>query len=304
MHRIVRRARAERSSGPHPSPRRSSVPGRVALTALVLASLLGASSGAIAQPLDPDEPTEFPYERCLEAEAIGAIAVPYTIEDALEDGDESTQVDFFSLSTEPGTALVVELRGQSSGAGSLPDPLLGLFDTDCERLAYNDDWYSLDSRLEFTVPESGGFVLAAAAFPDIEFDGSGSAFGSYRLSVVERPAPIDSIAVRVVDARSHEALRGDASPGARVALIGCREEDLVCDRYIVALNANSEGRVRFDSASVGQELLAGNYALVAGSGRLRVDAGRAVRRRAASELRGRRSRARAAAAVGSVQPPL
>lgn len=48
-----------------------------------------------------------------------------------------------------------------------------------------------------------------------------------------------------------------------MTLLGCREENLVCERYIVSVNANSEGRVRFDSTNAGRELLAGTYALVA-----------------------------------------
>lgn len=149
---------------------------------------------ASAQASD-DRPTEVPYELCLDAVSIGAIDLPYEIGDILEADDESTRVDYYSFAMEPGLSIVADMTDQATEPNTLGNPLLGLFGADCERIAYNDDYQgSLDAHLEFDVPADGTFILAAAASPDTEFDGSSDDIGAYTLRLELSPLPTPPIA--------------------------------------------------------------------------------------------------------------
>jgi len=87
--------------------------------------------------------------------------------------------------------LLANLEGEDTDQGTLPDPLLGLFDSDCSLVAFNDDVQpSFNSRLLSEVPADGIVILAASAFNDFNFLGKGVVSGSYGLSVA--PAPLRS----------------------------------------------------------------------------------------------------------------
>ena len=53
--------------------------------------------------------------------------------------------------------------------------VLGLFDSECNLIDFNDDAFDLNSRLLFTVPDSGVFILATASFPISNFLAAGLA---------------------------------------------------------------------------------------------------------------------------------
>ena len=84
--------------------------------------------------------------------------------------------DWFGAYLEAGTGYVFDLEGQPTGAGSLGDPLLRLFDANGNEVASNDDGgEGFNSRLEFTPSSSGNYYVSAEAF--------GSATGTYRLTM-------------------------------------------------------------------------------------------------------------------------
>lgn len=171
---------------------------RCGLSASVITSLLAAllalglpAGHTWAQNAETIDP---PFALCAAADNIGSISLPHEIDGSLEDDDPSARVDFYRVEAEPGLALVADMTDQQTEPSTMRNPLLGLFDAACNRLAYNDDLIepglsSLDARLTFPVPDSGVFILAAAASPDTDFDGSSDDIGTYTLHI-DRAAPL------------------------------------------------------------------------------------------------------------------
>jgi len=186
------------------------------LGVLVLAA--GQSSQTLAQTTEVE-----PNDTCPAAQDIGSIDVtgPFTVSGSLDTPPDEPDVDFFRFEATPGAVVVADLEGEPSGAGTLADPYLGLFDSDCNLLASNDDFSGLNSRLQFAVPTDGIFVLAATSCCDDDFTGDGGSSGSYQLTVAPAPPPIGSIAGRVVNADTGEPLPGDSPPFAAVELFLC-----------------------------------------------------------------------------------
>ena len=234
-------------------------PRRVVLPLLALGLACGVAPAHAQSAL---EPMSDPNPLCLDdARDVGFPTLPFSIDDSLESEPPSSAVDFFRFEGTPGQALQVRMLGSATGSGSLPDPFLGLFDDQCRLLLVNDDAEgSLNSLLEFVVPDGGTFVIAAAKYPDAEFDGSSfSDPGTYQLLVAESPPLIDSISVQVVNRLTGAPIPGDRDPFAFVELYRCDGRD--CNEYIGAANANDEGRVTFTGASFTPALKVGTYLL-------------------------------------------
>ena len=207
-----------------------------------------------AQAIDTE-----PNDSCLAAQDIGALAVDssLSITGSLDTPPEEPDVDFFKLRATPGALLVADLEGQSTGQGSLSDPFLGLFDSDCSLVALNDDTGTLNSRLHLAVPDDGVVILAASSCCDDQFTGAGGASGTYQLTVAPPPPAIGSIAGGVLDATSGEPLPGSSPPFASVELLRCDEFD--CFEVVSGQNTDDEGRFRFERDFVDQPLPAGTY---------------------------------------------
>ncbi len=78
----------------------------------------------------------------------------------------------------------VDYEGASTGAGTLDDPLLGVFASDCTSLNSDDDGgEGTNSRVRLLIPSDGVIVLAVTQFGDDNFDGTGEDSGSYQISV-------------------------------------------------------------------------------------------------------------------------
>lgn len=73
----------------------------------------------------------------------------------------------------------------ASGVGSIGGTVLGVFNSACEQIWFDDDsGINTESSTAVQVPDDGIVVVAATGFPDYGFAGNTSnKFGSYELSI-------------------------------------------------------------------------------------------------------------------------
>jgi hypothetical protein len=200
-----------------------------------------------------------PNDSCPAAQDVGAFdgSSPLLVTGSLDTPPDEPDVDFFRFSAIPGASLVADLAGADTGQGTLPDPFLGLFDSDCNPVASNDDTGTFNSRLQFVVPADGVVILAATSCCDDQFTGAGDSSGSYELTVSPAPPAIGSIAGRVVDANTGEPLPGNSPPFAFVDLLRCDGVD--CFEVVASQNTDDEGGFRFEGDFADEPLPAGTY---------------------------------------------
>ncbi|RRR73989.1 MAG: hypothetical protein EI684_07955 [Candidatus Viridilinea halotolerans] len=167
-------------------------------------------------------------------------------------------IDFFRLSATPGSQLIVAIRGNTSGQGTLPDPLLGAFDAACNTLQSVDDAYgSLEPTMVISVPSDGVLIFAVTAFADFDFIGAGNTGGSYALTL-EPAMPIEAISGRLLDAATGSAPAYPTSVELQRCML-----DLCVTMGYTDLNQD-----RFSFAySNEQPLFAGTYQAIVRSGR-------------------------------------
>ena len=177
-----------------------------------------------------------PNDACFAAQNIGPWSFPSTVTGSLDSTPESPDVDFFRFEGAPGEEIQVDLEGSYTGAGTLSDPFLGLFNSDCALLAINDDTNGLNSRLAVVVPDDGLFVLGVTACCDSEFIGGG--FGSYLLTL-DVLRTIDSIGGRLVNATTGVAISGLDPTYASVYLVRCSNGN--CFEYVAYQQVGTDG---------------------------------------------------------------
>jgi hypothetical protein len=151
---------------------------------LVLASIL-FSNRVLAQQVGP-------YDACLEAVKVplGAQQLPFMLNGSL---DAPPDIDFISLALPASLEVQVDYEGDATGVGTLENPLLGIYDSDCTLVESNDDIFSNpNSRVIFFVPDDGIVVLAATSCCDYDFVGAGSSNGSYVITIMNAPPFIGS----------------------------------------------------------------------------------------------------------------
>jgi 5-hydroxyisourate hydrolase-like protein (transthyretin family) len=195
-----------------------------------------------------------PNNSCQAAQDVGPVTLPFVLDGNL-DSTQEPDIDFFRFSGTAGVLIGIDHEGEPTGKGTLADPLLALFDSNCNLIALSNDTDSANARIESTIPSDGIFILAATAFPDFEFTGGGN--GSYQLTVAPIPV-IGSIRGRVLDANSATPLRGDVEPFAFVRLVHC--DEFSCTD-VNAQETDNEGRFLFENDFNGGPLRAGNYQL-------------------------------------------
>jgi hypothetical protein len=166
-------------------------------------------------------------------------------------------VDFFVFEAPEGMRLRAGLRGATTGSGTLADPFLGLFDSACNLITFNDDFGGLNSRIDFDVPPGGTFILAASGCCDVSFDGNHGQNGTYRLRVYEPPVPVQAITGRIVDAVSGEPLAGNVPPYPNVELALCNQDG--CFQGMNSLPPDEFGVFRFETDWSNNPLDPGQY---------------------------------------------
>lgn len=219
-----------------------------------LAVLFAMPTFVSAQGVDTE-----PNNSCPTAQDVGTQGLPYDISGNLAAFPGVPDIDFFRLSGEPGSYVLVNHRGSWNGFGTLSNPLLGAFDDACNFIALNDDFSDFDSQLVLQVPASGSYVLAATSVPDYSFAGSESG-GTYILSV--KPVSVaDSVSGRLISARTGAPLSGGFPTHAGAYLFTCTPAG-GCD-IINFSQADDNGGIFFSSRYDGQPLLAGSYQIQA-----------------------------------------
>ncbi|MGX9357559.1 hypothetical protein ACS3SW_20965 [Roseobacteraceae bacterium S113] len=95
----------------------------------------------------------------------------------------STDWDVIEISLEAGETYLLEMRGQDSGAGTLIDPVIGLWREGSGYLAVDDNaGTGLDARITFTASATGTYYVVADAISD-------TGTGSYQLSLSTTAPP-------------------------------------------------------------------------------------------------------------------
>jgi hypothetical protein len=230
---------------------------------LLHAAALLAASGLFSGPTSAQLYAESePNNPCELAQFIGMPAgLPTVITgDLTPTGVEPPgDVDFFLLQGTEGMRLRAGLRGDTDQPMPLGDPFLGLFDVDCNLLAWNDDFLGLNSRLDFEVPAGGDgyYILAASGCCDTAFDGNHSQQGAYRLRVSMPPEPIQAITGRLIDAVTGAPLPGNAPPYTSVELIRCNVDG--CFQWLIHTNPDEFGVFRFETDSSGLPIEPGQF---------------------------------------------
>jgi hypothetical protein len=207
-----------------------------------------------AAPTSATEELE-PNNSCQTAQDAGTLSGQFVMNGNL-DSSQVPDVDFFHLTGTPGAPISIDLEGQSTGKGTLPDPFLGFFDSNCNVITISDDYGSLNSHIDTVIPADGIFVLGATTCCDGSFTGGGN--GTYQLTVTPMPV-IGSIRGVVTDAVTGRPLRGDAAPFAFVRLVRC---EFGCFELNSQL-AGSDGSFHFETDYNGVALQAGDYMIVA-----------------------------------------
>jgi hypothetical protein len=219
------------------------------------ACILNSPSTASAQVGDLE-----PNNTCSTPQNLGEVTSTQVISGNIDRILAVSDVDFYKLSGTPGQRFIIDLEGQSTGKGTLEDPLLGAFNSFCNLIALSDDNGTLNSRIQITIPFNGILILAATSCCDNGFSVGGSGIGSYTLTIA--PVPIArAISGRVVDAATGTPLSGNAPPFAYVQLTRC--SSFGCFDLVSSQNADSEGRFRFEKDFFGSPLIVGTYRVIA-----------------------------------------
>jgi hypothetical protein len=221
------------------------------LVLLAMLLLAGGFTLALAQGNDQED-----NNTCATAQWVGDISFPFTINGELL---STSDVDFYRFNGTPGDMLTVDLEGNVTAPVTLHDPMLGMFDSNCNRVAWSDDsGADVNALLQFPVPDDGVYILAASSYGDYDFNGSGLDQGTYILEV-DRLQPIGAIRGRVVDAYSGAPLTGSAFPNVFVELYLCGEENR-CNN-IHGVHTDSDGFFEFTVYPGQEPLMEGVYSI-------------------------------------------
>ena len=211
---------------------------------LLSAGFLGSFSPAFAQgEVEPNN-------TCAEAQDLGVVTTfPIVVEGSLDQPD----VDFFRFTGTPGAVIRVDLEGEATGKGTLADPDLELYDSNCNFLVWDGGSGSGENaRLIFVIPADGVFVVKAYGWES----------GTYQLTITPTSA-IGSVSGRIVDALTGAPLSGVAAPYAWATLYVCEDPTCAESDWVNGQNADSDGRFTFTSDDLGSPLEVGTYLLVA-----------------------------------------
>jgi hypothetical protein len=236
--------------------RKVKLAGMTALLATVLAT---------APPVSGQYPEIEPNQPCSEAQRLDAdpgllaVEIPGQVTqniDSVPPGD----VDYFRFEAGAGTPLRADLLAGEATSPAGFVPYLGLFDDQCGALDFDAYHYGLDARIDFTVPDSGRFVLGVNSVTDPNWNGQHGQGGLYVLRVAEPEPPIAGIMGRIVDAVTGEPLVAGFPRWPYVVVYLCRND--VCSTPVKYENVDAQGLFLIESGDLGP-LDPGEYLLEA-----------------------------------------
>jgi hypothetical protein len=189
------------------------------------AAMLMFAPGAIAQ--DSDQPGD----NTTQAQFTGT-----AVEGDISSGGD---VDWYRMRVEQGQRYSFTLEGVTNEGVAL-DPMLGIYDSEGNQIAFNDDAnMSLNSALSFTPQQSGDIFVEARAFAE---DGT----GRYRLAATSGPIPTDDVG-------------NDASTRARITagreVTGNIEFEGDTDWYRLSARTGQRYQITLNGASGADEAL-------------------------------------------------
>lgn len=208
---------------------------------------------AMASPQTPVEEIE-PNDPCAVAQDLEGVGVPFYVPGQL-DATVQTEVDFFRIVSAPGLSLRIDLEGSATDKGTLGDPFLGFFDSECVLQMVDDDaGVGFNSRLYVTMPDDGIAVIGVTRCCDAGFAEGGE--GTYTLTVAE-PVFIRSVGGRAVDADTSLPLPGDVPPYAWVTLNRC--DVYGCYEWVSSGPAGPDGTFLFETDAGGYPIPVGTF---------------------------------------------
>lgn len=203
-----------------------------------------------------------PNDPCLDAQYVEYSGLPWDVFGELVSDfsqEPPGDVDFYRFEAAEGTLLRARLMAGETPFGGVWDPYLGLFDGDCNLITANDDYFTLNSRIDFVVPAGGVFIMAATGCCDGTFEGYSGQEGPYTLRLLVPPEPVTAITGRVVDAVTGEPLPGTEPPWPYVELARCIQE--LCTYSLHGLTPDENGAFRFETDGNGRPLDPANYVI-------------------------------------------
>jgi hypothetical protein len=178
-----------------------------------------------------------PNGSCAAAQNLGQIGTA-----SLSGTIGASDVDYFTLKVAPGALLQIDMRGARSGAGTLPNMLMGLMDASCAVQQYSDNSENgFEARLVVVAPSDGIVRFAAAGNPDFAFAGTNTDTGTYTLTIGAPTGPVVGMSGRLTDATTGRPLTRDDF--AVVNLMSCPSADYkICTSYIAQGIPDGNGR--------------------------------------------------------------
>jgi len=161
---------------------------------LLVAALLVSGCERTPHPTQPSvvlvsQATDVePNNSCQAPQDVGAITSPLTVTGSLDPVPPAGDLDFFRITGTPNAHLRVDLEGQSSGKGTLDNPLLGVFDSNCNPIVVTDTGgIGLNAGADISIPADGVLIVGATSCCDFDFTQGGN--GSYELTIQEITGP-------------------------------------------------------------------------------------------------------------------
>lgn len=185
---------------------------------------------------------------CTAAQSLGDLGSGVTVNGEIAKSD----VDYYEITATPGSTVQIDMQGKASNVGTLIDSMVGVFSSSCEQLAWDDDsGNGSEAQLLQVVPDDGIVRIAAAAYPDFNFDASNADTGTYVLTIAD---PSASFLNGIVS----DSSSGAPLTSGSVALVECDADDVeICHGMSSSAAINADGGFSFPLA----DTAAGSYQL-------------------------------------------
>jgi 5-hydroxyisourate hydrolase-like protein (transthyretin family) len=210
-----------------------------------------------------------PNDTCLDAQSLGTFTAPLQVGGSLEtspaypEPGPTPNVDYYRLEVTQTQYLSILVSGESSGGGTLADPLVAVYTAngaECSQHAFNDnDGPGIDAAIDYYALAVSEVVIAVTSCCDTQFSSGGPGGGTYTLSVTPKQ-PIGAVTGRVLDKASGLPIPPiEFFGGVSVNLQICGEDGCT---YGPNGSVDAEGSFRIEASNSYPPLIEGNYRLL------------------------------------------